>query len=425
MVIRTVVLLGLGGAVLNRLVRLSARVSTSAVAKIIQQTLALLFSIMLLGSFAEVLKFTFLTPSGYMARLFNIPGWLPFAGELAGIMGVVFHCTIDMIALYGAYGSAYYTAKRYANPELAPITGATGILAFLMIAYRPVAGNPLNFSNALMAEGLLVALVVGYFCGRLMSWLIRPTTTSASFQLVTPILVIMILAAIVSLLEHIGGTLELPTYLASFVTQHSQGHALLYVLGLGALTDLLAWMAIGGPFINAPTFTDVPSWANMNSALRQGSAWNVPYPFTDTTLFHSFANFGGSGVTLALIMAILLFSKQARSRTVSKWAIFPAIFNNHYPMMMGIPVLFNPIFLIPFVLAPLVNMVIAAGFILLKWVPVAAYPVPAGTPGPLIAFIGTNGNWLSLLLGAGLITLDVLIYWPFVKLADRVTEVGR
>jgi Phosphotransferase system cellobiose-specific component IIC len=107
---------------------------------------------------------------------------------------------------------------------------------------------------------------------------------------------------------------------------------------------------------------------------------------------------------------------------VSKWSLFPALFNSHYSMMLGIPVLFNPIFLVPFLIAPLVNMLLAALFLTIRWIPAAAYPVPNGTPGPLIAFIGTNGNWLTLIFGAILIWIDVMIYKPFVKLSDEVAE---
>jgi len=89
---------------------------------------------------------------------------------------------------------------------------------------------------------------------------------------------------------------------------------------------------------------------------------------------------------------------------------------------LGIPVLFNPVFLIPFIFVPFINMLIASIFIVLHLIPIAAYPVPAGTPGPLIAFIGTNGNWLTLILGAILITIDVFIYLPFVKWSDRISQ---
>lgn len=189
---------------------------------------------------------------------------------------------------------------------------------------------------------------------------------------------------------------------------------------MGFLTDAMGWFGMGGPFIQSPTFTDTAAVSNLQHALRVGSAWDAPYKFTDTTLFHSYANFGGHGVTLALIIAIFIFSKRKDYRTASKWSLFPVIFNNHYPMMFGIPILYNPIYFIPFVFAPVVNMIIAALFMALNWVPIPVYPVPAGVPGPLIAFVGTNGNWLSLLLGVFLLFIDVLIYFPFVKMADKL-----
>lgn len=93
---------------------------------------------------------------------------------------------------------------------------------------------------------------------------------------------------------------------------------------MGFLTDALAWLAMGEPFIEHPTFTDTASWANLQHALQTHSAYNATYPFTSTTLFHSYANFGGSGATLALIIAIFIFSKRKDYRTVCKWSIFPA-----------------------------------------------------------------------------------------------------
>lgn len=244
--------------------------------------------------------------------------------------------------------------------------------------------------------------------------------TSNYRNLILSITIIVISCALLNIGISLIQNLQLPTYVSSYVTKHSASQSLGYVLGMGFLTDALAWMAMGGPFIHYPEFTDTASWANLQHALQTHSAYNASYPFTSTTLFHSYANFGGSGVTLALIIAIFVFSKRKDYRTICKWATFPAIFNNHYPMMLGIPILYNPIYFIPFVFAPLVNMVIAAIFTGLNWIPAAVYPVPLGTPGPLIAFIGTGGNWTALLLGCFLIALDVLIYLPFVKLADRL-----
>jgi len=88
--------------------------------------------------------------------------------------------------------------------------------------------------------------------------------------------------------------------------------------------------------------------------------------------------------------------------------------------MTGIPVLFNIIFLIPFILAPLSNMLMAALAITLHLMPPSVYPVPIGTPGPLIAFIGTNGSWQALGFSVLAVIISVYIYIPFVKMAAKV-----
>ncbi|CAJ1176734.1 PTS system transporter subunit IIC [Companilactobacillus paralimentarius DSM 13238 = JCM 10415] len=403
----------------TRLLNFFAQIRNTKVASAVRNTLTLLFPIMLLGSFADVIKFAFLTKTGYMAQMFGVTSWLPYSRELGWVMEVIFHCTIDMIALYAAYGIAYFTAKEYKKDGGS--AGAIGLLSFLIISYQPTEDGLPNFSRFFMSQGMLIALIIGYLCGRL--WVrFDDSKMQYRYKIIIPVFIVLLVSAILNLAGLFLVKLEIPTYVASFVTQHSPFNSLVYVLGMGFLTDLLSWMAVGGPFSNNPTFNDAPSMANMNAALKSGSSWNVPYKFTDTTLFHSFANFGGSGVMIALIIAILIFSKKTRNRNVAKWSIFPAIFNSHYSMMLGIPVLFNPVFLVPFLITPLFNMIVAAMFILLHWMPVSAYPVPLGTPGPLIAFIGTNGNWVTLVLGAILLVIDILIYMPFVKLSDRISQ---
>jgi PTS system cellobiose-specific IIC component len=93
--------------------------------------------------------------------------------------------------------------------------------------------------------------------------------------------------------------------------------------------------------------------------------------------------------------------------------------------MSGIPVFFNVIFFIPFLVAPLVNMAIAAIALQLHLMPPAVYSVPAGTPGPLIAFLGTNGSWQALIFTVITLFISVLIYIPFVKIAEQVKVIDN
>ena len=89
-------------------------------------------------------------------------------------------------------------------------------------------------------------------------------------------------------------------------------------------------------------------------------------------------------------------------------------------MMLGIPILDNPMFFIPFVVSPLVDVLVSGALLSLNWIPAAVYPVPSGTPAPLIALVGTNGNWGVFILSIVLIIIDVLIYVPFVRIAEEI-----
>jgi PTS system cellobiose-specific IIC component len=91
-----------------------------------------------------------------------------------------------------------------------------------------------------------------------------------------------------------------------------------------------------------------------------------------------------------------------------------------------LPVILNPVFLLPFLFLPLINIGIAAGVTALGLIPATPYPVLLGTPGPLIGFVATNGNWATLIFTLALLLLDIVLYLPFVRLNFRVEDqLGR
>ena len=90
--------------------------------------------------------------------------------------------------------------------------------------------------------------------------------------------------------------------------------------------------------------------------------------------------------------------------------------------MVGIPVLLNLLYVIPFLLIPLVNMAIAALALCLKLMPAAVYPVPDGTPSLLYSFIGTGGSLRALAVSILCFAVDVLLYLPFVRMGNRIRK---
>lgn len=89
---------------MNRLLMLTASAYRSKVVQITEQTFQLLFPVILLGSSAEVLQFVFLTASGYVATIFNVPQWLPFDRELSVLMGRSITVHLEWLACMALMG---------------------------------------------------------------------------------------------------------------------------------------------------------------------------------------------------------------------------------------------------------------------------------------------------------------------------------
>ena len=162
--------------------------------------------------------------------------------------------------------------------------------------------------------------------------------------------------------------------------------------------------------------------ANLNYALTHGSSWNVPNPYIGNSLYQSYGKFGGSGLTLVLLIGILIFIKKSSIVRVARWSFIPTLFGSNQGAFLGIPIMLNPLFLFPYVILPVMNMLLAASMIAVHLVPASAYNVLSGTPGPLVAFIATNGTWQALVFSMLLFALDILLYLPIIKMSKDVQD---
>ncbi len=133
--------------------------------------------------------------------------------------------------------------------------------------------------------------------------------------------------------------------------------------------------------------------------------------------FSAFARMGGSGSTLSLILALLLASSTARGRKLALFMMVPALFNVNEPLLFGLPLVLNPVYAIPFLLAPAVQILIAYGAIVADLMPKTGYSIAWTTPALFSGYAATgsiSGTLVQLLaLAAG-----TAIYVPFVRMAE-------
>lgn len=416
----------------EKLIHLTLKIQKLLLYRIIQRTLLLIFPFALFGSFIKIIQTIVLGKEGFLTDVFPTIGNDFIYRQLENIASGLYNMSLGWVSVIAVFGAAKYSAKYFNRDD--QLDGITGVSSFLIVDYSYSKIQPISFHPQILGmKGLLFAILWGIFIG----WLFKkcskqiPDTQpnnnvlERTFISLKPIIFSLLIAMLFSTFINITYYSEAPgnfiNSLASEYTSNNDWAQLFKTLIFSIYTLIMSFFGWSGTYSALGVEKmDVLSTVNLNYALEKHTAWNAPNPFTSSTLYHAFATFGGTGSILGLIIAILIVSKDKDFQTVARWAMIPSIFNIGSGVMTGIPVLFNIIFLIPFILAPIANMLMAAIAIALHLMPPSVYPVPIGTPGPLIAFIGTNGSWRALMFSILAVIISTWIYIPFVKMAAKV-----
>ena len=130
-----------------------------------------------------------------------------------------------------------------------------------------------------------------------------------------------------------------------------------------------------------------------------------------------FATFGGAGSTLSLLIAIVIVCKSKRIKSLGKLSMLPGIFGINEPIVFGLPIMLNPILLIPFAIVPTVNIIITYFCMYFGLVPLTnGVQIPWTTPVIISGWLTTG--WQSAVLQIILLILGVFMYIPFIKMMD-------
>ncbi|WP_193171060.1 EAL domain-containing protein [Nisaea nitritireducens] len=135
-------------------------------------------------------------------------------------------------------------------------------------------------------------------------------------------------------------------------------------------------------------------------------------------LFDTFILLGGSGCTLGLLFSIMLSVREGGQVRVARLALIPSLFNINEVVLFGLPVVLNPLYLLPFIGVPLLATLISVGAIEAGMISFADTRVPWTTP-PLISGWMVTGSWHGAALQCVLIGLSTFLYLPFVRMAER------
>ncbi|MGT2811778.1 PTS sugar transporter subunit IIC [Streptococcus minor] len=285
------------------------------------------------------------------------------------------------------------------------------------------------------ATGLFTALFVGFLATFVYATLTKrnivikmpdsvPPAVNKAFASIIPGTAAIYVTSIVAFLIFTMSGLSLSDLISKYVQIPLLGlsQGLGSVILLTFLVQLFWFFGIHGHNVLAPVLDGIYVVAlTENTAAYEAtrSVADLPYLWTRGS-FDAYAQMGGSGVTLALIIAIFLFSKREEHRAVAKLSAPMGLFNINEPITFGIPMVLNPVFVIPWLIVPPVCATIAYLATASGLIPPVFATVPWITPPGLYAYLATGGNVMAALVSLFNLFVAFLIWTPFVIAANKV-----
>lgn len=374
--------------------------------------------------------------AGAFAVLINNIGWTPYQNFMDSVLpsnwkdfGVgIFNGSLAVMSILAACTIAYHLAKGYGKDGMA---AAMLSLGSTLLLYTPNADGSIP-NTFLGGSGLFVAIIVALVTTELFVKLSGspklivkmpegvPPAVSKSFAALLPTIIIIAIVALVKLLLGYAGIANIHEALFSVIQAPLQ-NMVGSVWGLVALIiiqQLLWFFGLHGSNILAPIISAVLlplTQANM-AAVQAGQA---PEHIINSQFLDSFVNMGGSGTTIALIAAIYIAGRRSKTQMmIAKLGTAPGLFNINEPVIFGMPLVLNPIYFIPFMLAPLVSGLIAYAATVFGIMPMVTIQATWTTPPVIGAWLSTN-SIMGAVVALVCIAVSILIYLPFVGMATK------
>ncbi|CAM4277566.1 PTS sugar transporter subunit IIC [Erysipelothrix inopinata] len=371
---------------------------------------------------------------------FPLPGYAEF---MAGIFGAdwtsyldsAYRATFNLMGLLLAGTLAYRLAEDYKLDALS--TMVLSLVAYVVVLPKSVlteggetVGRVLSFTW-LGTQGVITAIIMAFVTVEIVRLCVQknltikmpdsvPSMVSQSFSALIPGLVVVIVSLLLSGLSRIvAGSFPELIYQIIQIPLEGLTSSLGAILVVAGLNGFLWWFGIHptvvnsivNPLLNANSVKNFELFQANNLTMQTGNVGTIQ-------MIDQFATIGGAGLTLGLVIAMIFVAKSSRLKTMTKLIGVPSIFNINEPIIFGLPVVFNPLMLIPVTIAPMVSVLIAYFAMKIGFMPMfngvmAPWPTPPIFSGFLVA------GWQGAVVQVICIAAATIIYYPFVKALDN------
>lgn len=250
-----------------------------------------------------------------------------------------------------------------------------------------------------------------------------PPAVGKSFSVLIPFILVMTLFGIISaVLNNVFHT-DLITIITTMIQEPLRGVTtglfgcvLIYSLG-----NLLWLFGIHQTVLNGSILEPL-LMINMTQCMAAYAAGEAIPNIINAAFVPTFGMMGGSGSTIALIIATLVFGRNKATKAICKLSVAPGCFNINEPIIFGYSIVYNITMIIPFVLLPAIGIIIAYAATALNFMNECVVYIPWTTPPLLSGYLATSGDFRAVIVQIIIIAIGVLLYLPFVKINDKLME---
>jgi PTS system, lactose/cellobiose family IIC component len=376
--------------------------------------------VILVGSFANLLAN--LGFEQYQAFLASI--------GIKAVFTTISRCTLSLTAVYASFIIAYRLGNEFEETDGVQ-TGLISLAAFLIVTpLGALESGALSIPLAwLGSAGYFTAIILGLLVPTIVKFFIKRNIYIKMPEGVPPIVVqsfaALVPAAFVFLVCSFGNFFLAKTDLLAV---HQVVFALIQTPLKSIGTSFPAYLTVQivgtlafycGIHYNtvSSVITPVLSIAALENQAAFAAGESLPHILSSA--FNIYCQPGGVGGTLGLALAMVFTAKSERFKSLSKVCLIPSIFNINEPLIFGVPIMLNPILLIPYVLTPLCCICLSYFSTLLGLV--ARLPgISVGYTIPMVLSAFMSGGGVSgMVLQAVMVVISCLIWYPFFKILDK------
>lgn len=356
--------------------------------------------------------------------------------------------SFNVMSIIAVTGIAYEWARNEGIDALP--AGITGFISFLVVL-QPTAtiNDPTGKvlvqntqhitgwidTSWLAGKGMIAAIIIGLVTGWVYSWFVKnkitiklpeqvPSNVANSFIALIPAAALVTFWMLVYMgFDHFAHTSMLQ-WIYNIIQSPLQGitDSFAGALIVPLLISLLWFFGVHGSSIVSGIMTAILLSNSTDNAklfaaghLSQANGGHV---FTQA-LLDQFGTVTGAGITIGMVVYMLWFAKSAQLKSLAGLEIAPAIFNINEPILFGVPIVLNPLMLIPFIAAPMISMGLTYIVIKIGLIPLfnGVY-VPWTTPPIISGFL--VGGWKTAIWQALMLVMTFFVYLPFVRSYDKM-----